>query len=118
METSPSVVRILDVPPHNQFTLSCTVCAEAYGEKIPLPLTIEWIKRVESGSNVRFSPVASTEGPHLSPNPADGYHSILRGSETSSVGSTSYRCRASFVRDAGGATELETSNSLVAVVGK
>ena len=56
METSPSIVRILDVPPYNQFTLSCTVWAEALGEKIPLPLTIDWIKRVQLGSNVRFSP--------------------------------------------------------------
>ena len=117
METSPSIVRILDVPPYNQFTLSCTVKAEALGEKIPLPLTIDWIKRVKLGSNVRFSPV-TPEDPQLSPNPAEGYHSILRASETSSFGSTFYRCRASFVRDAGGATELKTSTSFIAVVGR
>ena len=87
METSPSIVRILDVPPYNQFTLSCTVWAEALGEKIPLPLTIDWIKRVQLGSNVRFSPV-TPEDPQLSPDPAEGYHSILRASETSSFGST------------------------------
>ena len=117
METSPSIVRILDVPPYNQFTLSCTVWAEARGERVPLPLVIDWIKRVESGSNIRFTPMISEE-PHLSPDPADGYHSILRGSETSSAGSTRYRCRASFVRDARGATEIQTSDSFIAVVGK
>ena len=115
VETSPSIVRILDVPPYNQFTLSCTVWAEAQGERVPLPLTIDWIKRVESGSNVRFTPLVSEE-PHLSPDPADGYHSILRGSETSSAGSTRYRCRASFVTD--GTTHNKTHDSLVAVVGK
>ena len=122
METSPSVIRILDVPPYNHFLISCTVWAEALGERVPLPLTIDWIKRVLTltgpSPGVRFSPVTSTDKPHLSPDPADGYHSVLTGRETNSLVSTSYRCRASFVRGAGGATELQTSNSLVAVVGE
>ena len=111
------MVRILDVPPYNQFLLSCTVWAEALGERVPLPLNIDWIKRVEIRTRptptLRFTAIVSEE-PHLAPDPADGYQSILVGSETNYEGSTSYRCRASFVR---GAYEQNTSDSLIAVVG-
>ena len=114
------MVRILDVPPYNQFLLSCTVWAEALGERVPLPLNIDWIKRVEIRTRptptLRFTAIVSEE-PHLAPDPADGYQSILVALETNYEGSTSYRCRAAFVRDSGGANDLQTSDSLIAVVG-
>ena len=114
------MVRILDVPPYNQFLLSCSVWAEALGERVPLPLSIDWIKRVEirtrSTPTLRFTAIVSKE-PHLAPDPADGYQSILVGSETNYEGSTSYRCRAAFLRDSGGANVQKTNDSLIAVVG-
>lgn len=117
METSPSIIRILDVPPYNSFLLSCTIWAEVEGVKIPLPMTVDWIKRVETPDNVRFSPATPDEEAELRPDPVDGYHSVLRSSETNSEGDTVYRCRAVFVRDRGGAMGRQTSDSLVAVVG-
>ena len=110
------MVRILDLPPYNHFLLSCTARAEAAGERVSLPLTISWIKRVQIGGDVRFTPVES-EQPSQSLDPADGYLSILRGSETDTEGSISYRCRASFLRDIGGASGLRVSNTLIAVAG-
>ena len=68
------------------------------------------------GGDVRFTPVELEESSQ-SLDPADGYLSILRGSETDTEGSISYRCRASFVRDTGGASGQRVSNTLIAVAG-
>ena len=110
------MVRILDLPPYNDFFLSCTARAEAAGERVSLPLTISWVKRVQIGGDVRFTPVESEE-PHNSLDPADGYLSILRGSESDTEGSISYRCRASFVHDIGTVVK-RVKDTLITVAGK
>ena len=122
VQTSPSVVRILDIPPYNSFVLSCTVWAEVEGKRVPLDITVEWVKRVQldadTGSVVRFTDIHPSEYElRGSPDNTDGYQSLIEGSETESVGSTSYRCRAHIVRDEN-ALEREISDSLIAVVGE
>ena len=41
VQTSPSSIRILNVSPYNQLTVTCTASTEANGQRVPLEMTIE-----------------------------------------------------------------------------
>ena len=60
VQTFPSSIRILNVSPYNQFTVSCTASAEVNGQSVSLEMTMErrhssW----HSGGSVMFSLVPS-----------------------------------------------------------
>ena len=116
--TSPSLLRVLDMPPYNQFVLSCTVWAEVEGERVPLEISVDWIKRLSSGTEVEFMEVPAEDYMLTGSDDNEVYQSLLESSETSAEGSTSYRCRASIVRDIGGALKRKTSDAHIAVVGE
>lgn len=105
VETSPSIIRVLNIRPYNQFILTCTARAQVNGENVPIQMTIKWIRRVElqkdSGRDIQFFDVP-TENYKVIGSPSNdyGYRSILTTNETSTEGKTSYRCSASIVRNA------------------
>ena len=98
VQTTSSSLHILDVPPYNQFTVSCSARAELEGETLPLYIILmNWIVRKETPSSfVSFIPVPSTRyrttGSH-----EDGYLSILNTTETDTVNTISYRCKATLL---------------------
>ena len=75
VQTSLSPLRVLDVAPYNQFTVTCTARAEFNGETIPLEITIEWRRSFVLLSS--FDPIYMTTG-----SPESGYQSILSTTET------------------------------------
>ena len=78
VQTSPSSVRVLDVAPYNQFTVTCTARAELNGEAIPFDITIEW------GRN--FIPLSSSDPIYMTTgSPESGYQSILSTTEMNSM---------------------------------
>ena len=86
------------------------------GERVPLPLSIQWAKRsTEARTMLRK---LSPSDYYLSGSPGNGYQSILTRSETDSESAISYRCRASFVSDINQATTFKFTDSQIAVVGK
>lgn len=102
VQTSPSIVRILDVWPYNQFILACTAWAQVKGENVPIQMKIKWTKRVEdSGRQVQYTDAPKEDYTVSgSPNNNYGYQSILAvNNETNAVGKTSYRCRATIERN-------------------
>ena len=93
VHTSPSSVRVLDVAPYNQFTVTCTARAELNGEGIPYSITIEWTRREQTDRGaVTFEDEdpAQYETTMLS----GSYQSILTTTETDTQNMISYRCRA------------------------
>ena len=121
VQSSPSLVRILDTPPYNQFILTCTAWAEVEGQNVPIQMSIHWTKRVESrshtGSSVQFfrTPLSQyqTSG---SPNDYFGYQSILTGNETDAENDILYRCQADIVNNPN-SIQSRSSDSHLAVVG-
>ena len=94
VQTSPSSIRILNVSPYNQFTVTCTASAEVNGQRVPLEMTIEWRRRSEPSSGAAsFSNVPSTDY-ETTGSPEDGYQSNLTTTETDTVNTISYCCRA------------------------
>ena len=94
VQTFPSSIRILNVFPYNQFTVSCTASAEVNGQSVPLEMTIDWVRRSQpSGGVATFSNVSSTEFVTTG-SPEDGYQSILTTTEIDTENTISYRCRA------------------------
>ena len=79
---------------------------------------MNWIKRVSSGTEVKFLEVPAEDYMLTGSDDNEVYQSLLESSETSAEGSTSYRCRASIVRDIGGALKRKTSDAHIAVVGE
>ena len=78
VQTSLSPLRVLDVAPYNQFTVTCTARAELNGETIPLEITIEWRRN--------FIPLSSTDPIYMTTgSPESGYQSILSTTETDSM---------------------------------
>ena len=101
VQTSPSSVRVLDVAPYNQFTVTCTARAEFNGEGIPYSMTIDWVKRKETErGTMTFEDVdpAQYETAVL---PDHGYQSILTTTETDTQNMISYRCRARLTDEGG-----------------
>ena len=97
MQTTPSSLHILDVSPYNQFTVYCSARAELEGETVPLTITMDWIARKqEPSSPTSFSAVPSTRY-RTTGSPGDGYISILNTTETDTVNTISYQCRATLV---------------------
>ena len=97
VQTTPSSLHILDVSPYNQFTVSCSARAELEGETVPLTIIIDWrVKKDKPSSLSSFSAVPSTRY-RTTGSPEDGYLSILNTTETDTVNTTSYRCRATLV---------------------
>ena len=97
MQTTPSSLHILDVSPYNQFTVSCSARAELEGEIVPLTISMDWIVRKQKPSSLSsFSAVPSTRY-RTTGSPEDGYLSILNTTETATVNTISYQCRATLV---------------------
>ena len=110
VESSPSSVRILNVPPYNQFTVTCTARAEVEGETVPLELTVDWVRRA---GHYSFSDVPSTEY-ETTGSPEDGYQSTLTTTETDTENMITYRCRARLV---GGSSIRGIADTTLNVVG-
>ena len=90
-QTSLSPLRVLNVSPYNQFTVTCTARAELNGETIPLELTIEWRRN--------FVPLFSTDPIYMTTgSPENGYQSILSSTETDSM-NIIYSCLARLAVD-------------------
>ena len=89
VQTSLSPLRVLDVAPYNQFTVTCTARAELNGETIPLEITIEWRR-----NGIPLSSIYMTTG-----SPESGYQSILRTTETDSMNRVLYQCIARLAVD-------------------
>ena len=99
VESSPSSVRILNVSPYNQFTVTCTARAEVEGETVPLEMTVDWLRRTQpSSGSVTFTDVPSTEY-ETAGSPEDGYQSTLTTTETDTENTIRYRCNAKLVVD-------------------
>ena len=112
--SSPSSVRILNVPPYNQFTVTCTARAEVEGETVPLEMTVDWLRRTQPRSGAAtFSDVPSTEY-ETTGSPEDGYQSTLNTTETDTENMIRYRCRAALV---GGSSVQGTTDTTLNVVG-
>ena len=94
VQTSLSSLRVLDVAPYNQFTVTCTARAELNGETIPLEITIEWRKNgiLLSSSDPIYN--IMTTG-----SPESGYQSILSTTETESRNRVLYQCLARLAVD-------------------
>ena len=92
VQTSLSPLRVLDVAPYNQFTVTCTARAELNGETIPLEIAIEWRKNgiLLSSSD----PMYMTTG-----SPESGYQSILSTTETDTQNRVLYQCIAQLAVD-------------------
>ena len=94
VQTTPSSLHILDVSPYNQFTVSCSARAELEGETVPLTIIMDWIVRKETPSSfASFIRVPSTRYRTIG-SPEDGYLSILNTTETDTVNTISYCCKA------------------------
>ena len=122
VQTFPSRVHILDFPPYNHFLVTCTVWAEVEDERVPLAISIDWKKRVESQTNsgprVQFFSITMSEL-EVNGSPTNGYiyQSMQQSHETDTENSITYRCRASFQLDAD-RRKTEIGDSHIAVVGK
>ena len=89
METSPSSLRILDVAPHNQLSVTCTASASAGA--VILPLEVSWQR--QAGSDP-FQPLPSSSYMYVTSGDADsGYDSVLTGSEMA-ASTVQLRCTA------------------------
>ena len=114
VQTSPSSIRILNVSPYNQFTVTCTASAEVNGQRVPLEMTVEWFRRSQpSSGSATFSDISSTEYVTTG-SPEDGYQSILNTTETDTENSISYRCRANNAMES---LNWVTSDTTLEVVG-
>ena len=92
VQTSPSSVRVLDVSPYNQFTVTCTARAEFNGEAVPLELTIEWRRN--------FIPLSLSDPIYMTTgSPESGYQSILSTTETDTQNTVIYQCLARLAVD-------------------
>jgi len=115
VESSPSSVRILNVSPYNQFTVTCTARAEVEGETVPLEMTVDWVRRAQpSSGDATFSDVPSTEY-ETTGSPEDGYQSTLNTTETDTENTISYRCRAALDIDS---SVQQNDDTVVTVFGK
>ena len=114
VQTFPSSIRILNVSPYNQFTVTCTASAEVNGQSVPLEMTMEWIRRTQPSSGVATFSRASSTDYATTGSPEDGYKSILTTAETDTVNTISYRCRA---RNTIGRIDWVASDSIVEFVG-
>ena len=91
VQTSLSPLRVLDVAPYNQFTVTCTARAEFNGETIPLEITIEWRRK--------FVPLSSSDPIYMTTgSPESGYQSILSTTEMNAM-NIIYSCLARLAVD-------------------
>ena len=116
VQTTPSSLHILDVSPYNQFTVSCSARAELEGETLPLTITMDWIVRKQKPSSPSsFFAVPSTRY-RTTGSREDGYLSSLNTTETDTVSTISYRCRATLVAGTN-IIQRKYSDTAVKVVG-
>ena len=113
---SPLRVRVLDVAPYNQFTVTCTARAELNGEVVPYNMTIDWVRRKQTdGDAVTFEDVDPIQY-ETTVMPDHGYQSILTTTETDTQNMTSYRCRTRLT-DEGGNDIMRAATVYVKVKG-
>ena len=92
VQTSLSPLRVLDVCPYNQFTVTCTARAELNGETIHFDITIEWQRNLVLLSS--SDQIYMTTG-----SPESGYQSILSTTETDTQNRVIYQCIAQLTVD-------------------
>ena len=119
VDTSPSSVYVLNVPPYNQFTVTCTARAEIDGETVPLEIIIRWTRiTVSQSGSMNTSSVPSTDyNTTAIGSPNRGYQSILTTTETDTDNTIAYRCRAWLLDDSDTTTITQTSDITVTVEG-
>ena len=110
VQTSPSSVRVLDVAPYNQFTVTCTARAEFNGEGIPYSMTIDWIRRKQTDGAVTFEDVDPTQY-ETTVIRDNGYQSILTTTETDTQNMITYRCRAQLTDEGGNDLGIMTTDT-------
>ena len=110
-------VCVLNVPPYNQFTVTCTGRAEIDGETVPLEIIIQWTRiTVSQSGSMNASQISSTEyNATAIGSPNRGYQSILTTTETDIANIITYRCRATLGEDS--ANNRQTSDITVTVEG-
>ena len=114
VQTTPSSIRILDVAPHNHFTVTCTATAVVEGNTVPLEMAVEWRRRSQPPvGSTSFTDVPSDQYV-TSGSPENGYQSVLTTSETDTENIISYRCVASLVTES---SVFGVSTSYVEVIG-
>ena len=104
VQTSLSPLRVLDVCPYNQFTVTCTARAELNGEGIPYSMTIEWLRKKQTESKMTVDGGAEAVDPtqyETTVLPDNGYQSILTTTETDTENTIRYRCRARLTDERG-----------------
>ena len=116
MDTS---VCVLNVPPYNQFTVTCTARAKIDGETVPLEINIQWTRiSVSQSGSMNASQIPSTEyNATAIGSPNRGYQSILTTTETDIDNTITYRCRARLLDDSDNTTSRQTSDITVTVEG-
>ena len=113
MDTS---VCFFNVPPYNQFTVTCTARAEIDGEIVPLDIIIQWTRiTVSQSGSMNETNLPSTDTTATS-SPNRGYQSILTTTETDTNNTITYRCRARLL-DNSTSTIREISDITVTVEG-
>ena len=113
VQISPSSVRILDVAPYNQFTVTCTARAEVNREVVPCNLTIAWIRRKEKEpSKVTFEDVDTMQY-ETTVLPDNGYKSILATTENDTQNIIGYRCRAELTDKGGNDDDIEPATRTI-----
>ena len=110
-------VCVLNVPPYNQFTMTCTARAEIDGETVPPEIIIRWTRiSVSQSGSMNASQINSTEYDTTEiGSPNRGYQSILTTTETDTDHTITYRCRARLTNSY--ANIRQTSNITVTVKG-
>ena len=120
VQTSPTSVRVLDVAPYNQFTVTCTASAEFNGDGNPYSITIEWTRRKQPDRGAAvFEDVDPTQY-ETTVLPDNGYQSILTTTETDTQNMISYRCRPRLTDEGGndlGITRTATADVELEVQG-
>ena len=110
---------VLNVPPYNQFTVTCTARAEIDGEALPLEIIIRWTRiTVSQSGSINASNLPSTDYNIAAiGSPNRGYQSILTTTETDADNTITFRCRARLLDDSATTTIRQTSDITVTVEG-
>ena len=121
VQTSPAGVRILDAPPYNSFLVTCIAWAEVDRKRVPLKISVDWIKWVEPQTNT--GPIVQPSNISLNACVLDELsdeiyvYSTLKCNETDGDSSITYRCCASIELDAN-KHKREFSDSRIVVAGE
>ena len=92
VQISLSPLRVLDVAPYNQFTVTCTARAEFNGEVIPYSMTINWGRREQPDCNAADFEYVYPAQYEITVIADHSYQSTLTTTETDTQNMITYRC--------------------------